>query len=428
MNAIDLIIIIVLCLLLLCSSIFSSCETAYSALNPGKIESMLDRREFGAKLIKKQYNVFNQMLTLILILNNIANIGLSAAVSYILSKHLTGNLSEYSALISTAVLTPIIVVLGEITPKLVAKRYPERVAKAFCYVLEVLYWLFFPLCWIVSKMSKDIYITNTEQDVKNLIDVAHTEGVLEANESIMAQNALDLDTTKIRKHYVKIKDMSYLSYKANISEALALFKETNYSRLPIEKDGEFLGIVLLKDIFSLEKGKVINYLKTIPYVSANSTLAVGLERLRSHRAQMAFVVNNYQSKEVIGIITIEDILEEIVGEIFDEYDEEEVQDIFEISLELFHASGYVLMKQIQKQMNLDFELSEKELGQTLEEWATAKSGAKLTKNTRFEYDGVFFKVLSTPTNKQKHYRFEIEIGTSAPVNLDATTEVPVNRA
>ncbi|MBU4689968.1 hemolysin family protein [Mycoplasma zalophidermidis] len=423
MDRLSIILIPILVFLLLCSSIFSSCETAYSTLNPGKLETMIDKKEFGSKLIKKQYKFFNRMLGLILICNNLVNIGLSAAVSYLLSKNLSASVEQYSALISTAVLTPVIVIVGEILPKLIAKAHPEKVAKTFCYVLEVLYWVFFPICWLIGRISKSIYITNTEQDVKNLLDVAHTEGVLEANESIMAQNALDLDTTKIRKHYIKIKDMSYLPYNATIVQAQEMFKKTNYSRLPIEKDGQFLGIVLLKDIFFLKKGKVITYMKSVPTISANSTLASALERLRFERAQMAFVTNNMSSSEILGIITIEDILEEIVGEIYDEYDEDELKEFFEISLELFHVSGGVKMKQVLKQMNLELKLSDEELNSTLEKWAKTKHTEKLNKNTKFEVDGVSFKVLTSPTTKQKHYRFEIEIGTQAPVNIEPTMEI-----
>ncbi|MCS4536716.1 MULTISPECIES: CNNM domain-containing protein [unclassified Mycoplasma] len=422
MDRIIIILIPVLIVLLILSSVFSSCETAYSTLNPGKLETMIDRKEFGSKIIKKQYNFFNRMLALILIWNNIANIGLSSALSYVMSKSLIGNASEYSALISTAVLTPIIVILGEIIPKLIAKSHPEKVAKIFCYPLQGLYYLFFPIIWLISKISKDIYVTNTEQDVKNLIDVAHTEGILEANESIMAQNALDLDTTKVRRHFVKLKDMSFVSYKANITEALNVFKETNYSRLPIEKNGEFLGIVLLKDIFFLEKGKIIDYMKTIPTISANSTLAIALETLRSQRAQMAFVTNNNSSREVLGIITIEDILEEIVGEIYDEYDEEELKDFFEISLELFRVNGAVKMRELISRMNLDFEIDDKLLNLNVQNFVKKNNNGKLTKSTKIEFQGVFFKVISAPNKKQKHYLFEVEIGTQAPVNVEATAE------
>ncbi|BAW18524.1 hemolysin C [Mycoplasmopsis bovigenitalium] len=423
-TALFVVTLLILVFLLFCSSMFSSIETAYSTLNPGKIESIVDNKEFGSKLIKKQYGFFNRILALILICNNIANIGLSAAISYLMSKHLSENYKDYSAIISTAVLTPIIVLLGEIVPKLIAKARPVQVAKAFCYPVEFLYWIFFPIIWVLGKMSKNIYITNTEQDVKNLLDVAHNEGVLEANESIMAQNALDLDTTKVRKHYTKIKDLYYLPYNANIQEALAMFKETNYSRLPVEKDGQFLGIVLLKDIFFLEKGKIIKYLKTIPSISANSSLAIALETLRKHRSQMAFVKNNNSSTNVIGIITIEDIIEEVVGEIYDEYDDEEVEDIFEISLELFEASNYVIMKDLLKRMNLDLEITEKERNMELGEWFKFKQNIDyIHKNDRFEFEGVSFKAILSPTKKQNHYRFEIEISNTAPINLDKTEEL-----
>ncbi|QBF34765.1 DUF21 domain-containing protein [Mycoplasmopsis phocirhinis] len=423
MDQITIILVPLLIILLILSSIFSSCETAYSTLNPGKLETMIDRNEFGAKIIKKQYSFFNRILALILIWNNIANIGLSSALSYVMSRWLVGDISQYAALISTVVLTPIVVILGEIIPKLIAKSYPEKVAKTFCYPLQGLYYLFFPIIWLISKISKNIYVTNTEQDVKNLIDVAHTEGILEANESIMAQNALDLDTTKVRKHFIKLKDMSFISYKASIEQALEIFKETNYSRLPIEKNGEFLGIVLLKDIFYRGKGKVIDYIKTIPRISANSTLAIALETLRLQRSHMAFVTNNNSSREVLGILTIEDILEEIVGEIYDEYDEEELDDFFEISLELFRVNGRVKMRQLISRMNLDFDIEDNLLNMNVQNFVKRHNHGKISKTSKIEFQGVFFKVISTPNKKHKYYHFEVEIGTQAPVSVETNTEI-----
>ncbi|SGA31456.1 hemolysin [Chlamydia abortus] len=127
-----------------------------------------------------------------------------------------------------------------------------------------------------------------------------------------------------------------------MQEVLEKFKETNYSRIPIEKDDNLIGIVHLKDIFYLQKGNILNYIKTVPTVSANSILSVALEKMRDSRAQIAFVVNNNSSDKVIGIITIEDIIEEIVGEIYDEFDNDET--IYEISLEKCRAKGNVEMK------------------------------------------------------------------------------------
>ncbi|CRH45811.1 hemolysin [Chlamydia trachomatis] len=158
----------------------------------------------------------------------------------------------------------------------------------------------------------------------------------------MAQNVLDLDSTKVSQHYIKMKNVDFLSSKATMQEALAMFKETNYSRIPVEKDGDLIGILLLKDIFFLQRGNILNYIKSVPRVSANSILSFALEKMRQSRAQMAFVTESNNDDKAIGIITIEDILEEVVGEIYDEYDNDE--QIYEISLERCEAKGTVLMK------------------------------------------------------------------------------------
>ncbi|SYV96982.1 Hemolysin C, partial [Mycoplasmopsis edwardii] len=152
---------------------------------------------------------------------------------------------------------------------------------------------------------------------------------------------MDLDSTKVLSHYIRLKDVTSIRFKANIKEAHEIFKETNYSRLPIEQDGKLIGILLLKDIFHLQKGKIMNYMKQVPTVSANSILSSALEKMRTARAQMAFVTENNNSSEIIGIITIEDIIEEIIGEIYDEYDNEEK--IYEISLEKSRVEEDVIM-------------------------------------------------------------------------------------
>ncbi|KKB26811.1 CNNM domain-containing protein [Mycoplasmopsis meleagridis] len=227
-------LIIPILLLIICSSFFSAAETAYTTLNIGKIETLVNKKAFGAKLIKKQFSFFNQTLVTLLICNNVVNIASSALLSSLLAKALVGNLSNYVALFSTLVMTPIIVLLGEITPKLIAKYHPINTAQVICYPLSFFYYLFWIFTYPISKIGKKIYITNTEEDLKNIIDVAQNEGVLETNESIMAQNALDLDSIKVKKHYVRLKDVVSVNVNnSNISEILDVFVETNYSRLPV---------------------------------------------------------------------------------------------------------------------------------------------------------------------------------------------------
>ncbi|QSF13585.1 CNNM domain-containing protein [Mycoplasma sp. Mirounga ES2805-ORL] len=414
MTSEQIIYLISIILLLVFSGVFSASETAYTSLNLGKVETLIDQKKIGAKLIKKQYKNFNHTLTTILICNNVVNIASSTLTTIFLQKiNVPANILPW---ISILAITAIVVIFGEILPKLIAKAYPVKVARVFCFPLEILFHLLWPITFPLGLMGKKIYITNSEEDVKNLIDVAQNEGVLEANESIMAQNALDLDSEKVKKHYIKLKDVSYIPSNSSLKDAFEIFKVTNYSRLPIEKDGEFIGIVHLKDIFFLQKGKVINYLKTIPYVSANSNLSSALEKMKLKRAQMAFVTQSNQSSKVIGIITIEDILEEVVGEIYDEYDDDELEDFFEISLELYRVSSHVLMKDIIKTLEIELDIDESELKLSLHEWLSTKIEGNVIKNSKYSQNNITFKVLTSPgagDKTKKGYKVEVELGHKA---------------
>lgn len=424
-----IVLIIFLVLLIIGSGFFSAGETAYTSLNPGKVETLIDKKSFGAKLIKKQYKFFNQTLATILICNNIVNIASSSLISYILSTKIQGISNDYNVLISTVVMTPIIVLFGEIIPKLVAKAHPIYSAQFLCYPLLFFYYLFWIFTYPISKIGKKIYITNTEQDVKNLIDVAQNEGVLETNESIMAQNALDLDSTKVRKHYIRLKDVSFVNGDDSISVAQEIFLDTNYSRLPVKnKDGEFIGIVLLKDIFHLQRGKIISYLKTIPTISANISLARALEILRMNKAQMAFVTENNNSRETLGIITIEDILEEIVGEIYDEYDEDEWKEISEISLELYHVLSNVKMKDIVKRLEIEINISKKELDMQLKNFLEHRSGKKMSKSLEYSVDDVTFSALKQINKKNNLWSIEISLGNRADVKNDLNETIIINQS
>ncbi|TPE57202.1 HlyC/CorC family transporter [[Mycoplasma] falconis] len=398
-----------LLLLIIFSGIFSATETAYTTLSKAKIETLVDKKVKGYKIIEKQHNFFNRTLGTILIANNLVNIAASTLLVYILSLSMmpTGT----ATIISTFVMTPVIVILAEIVPKLLAKSYPERTVRSFCWFIEALYWIFFPITYPISKIGKKIYITNTEEDVKSLINIAQDEGVLEINESVMAQNVLDLDSTKVSQHYIKLKDVDFVSSKATMVETLDLFRQTNYSRIPVEKDGDFIGILHLKDIFFLKRGNIMNYVKSVPKVSANSILSVALEKMRKARAQMAFVIENNNSDKVIGILTMEDILEEVVGEIYDEYDNDE--QIYEISLERCEAKGTVLMKTLWKQLEideyLDIELKDEDKNLNLSKWLEKQVGHKLRQNTKYEYlEKIYFRVLSTKNKDQKYDYIEVD--------------------
>ncbi|WP_416322143.1 CNNM domain-containing protein [Mycoplasmopsis felis] len=403
-----LVIIPILIILFLLSSIYSGCETAYSTLPKSKIYEMVENKETSNKLISKHYNKYNRILTTILIGNNLVNVISSVLMGVFLGKLFTDE--TLIIIISTAIVTPLLVIFGEITPKLLARKNPKKFLQIFSWWIDLNYWVFWILTWPIHKLSKDVYITNSEEDLKSIINLAQSEGVLQTGESLLAKNALDLDSTKVLSHYIKLKEVTTLSYKSNVNEAIHLFKETNYSRIPVEQNGQLIGILLLKDIFHLKKGKIINYIKRVPLISSNSILSSALEKMRAARAQMGFVVENNNSTDVIGIITIEDIIEEIIGEIYDEYDDDEK--IYEISLEKSRVRGDTLIGELFKQLELDPSLLEENEEQlTLYYWFAKKiNKPKLYKTSKYTLkDKVSFKVLETNKNKESETLIEVYI-------------------
>ncbi|TDV24443.1 CBS domain containing-hemolysin-like protein [Mycoplasmopsis mustelae] len=403
MNWYSFIVLPFLLLLFVLSAVYSGCEIAYSTISKAKIYEMLERKEKCAKLINKYAGRYERVLTTILIGNNLVNVISSILTSWFLAQLIPNN-ESLTIIITTVIVTPLLVIFGEITPKLIAKKYPKKYLQIFIWWIEFSYWIFWILTWPIKRFSKQMYITNSEQDLKSMINLAQSEGVLQTGESILAKNALDLDSTKVASHYVKLKDVTTLNYKASLQEAKDLFKETNYSRIPVEKNGELIGIILLKDIFYLTRARIINYVKTVPFISTHSVLSSALDKMRAARAQMAFVVENNNSTDILGIISFEDIMEEIVGEIYDEYDDDE--DIFEISLEKSRVKGNVIMWDLFKQMKINTNLlKEDEENLTVYQYFTKKiDRPRLYKNSKYTLKNkVTFKVLELyKDNKSKH--------------------------
>lgn len=396
---IQVILLVVLILLFILSAIFSGSETAYSTISPAKVNDMVENKMTNAKLIHKQKNKFNQILSTILIGNNLVNVASSVLTSLLLAQiiHSEGIVT----VVSISVVTPLLVIFGEILPKLLAKSYSDKYLQIFSPFIEFMYWILYVLTLPVSKFGKKVLVTNTEEELKTMINLAQNEGVLQTGESLLVKNALDLDSTKVQKHYVRLKDVSYLDYRDNIAKAQGIFKETKYGRIPVMKDGNLIGIVILKDIFFLKRGKIINYTKSVPLVSENSLLSSALEKMRKAKAQMAFVVENNNSTQVKGLITIEDIIEEIVGEIYDEHDD--FEEIYEISLEEARVKSNVYIYDAFKQLDIPLNLlSNQEEEMTVEEYLLWKTkDKKLYKKTQFILNDKYsFKVFKQPTDRK----------------------------
>jgi len=385
------------------SALFSAAETAYSSVSKVKINSEVIKKRRSAILIQKHYKSFGWTLATILIANNLVNIAASTIITYVLSSHLSGS-NATATIISTFVMTPIIVIFGEIIPKLLAKKYSYGYLKKVVYIMEIFKWLFLPFTFIIRKLVVSTKVTHTEDEIANIIDLAKNERVLQKEEARLVKNALLIDSLNVRKIMILRKDVACVSIKDSLMKIKDKFKETRFSRLVVVKDNKFVGIIILKDVIALKKEKWTSLIKKPSLVSQNTIVTKVLETLRSEKLHMAFIVAKGGKRNVIGIVTIEDIMEELVGEIYDEHEKD--IDIREISIDKHHVQGSALIKELSKTLDIKFEKVEE--NQSVKEWVQSRMRSRIKKGHVYIYDEkVIFKVVEN--TRKNGTVFEVDI-------------------
>ena len=325
---------IVIVVLVLLSGFFSGTETAYSCANKIKLKSMVMLGKKNAKAVYKFADEgYDKLVTTILIGNNIVNLTASALGTILFATLL--NDASYSATVSTAVLTVVVLLFGEITPKYLASVYPEKCCFLFYPLMQLFYWVLLPLGKIfdfykagiakIFKLKKDE--TVTDEELLSLVDEAEESGTLKADESELVRSALEFDDLKVEDILVPRVDVYAVEESSTMDEVREVFEKTGYSRLPVYKDtiDNVIGLIHERDFFSgyLKGEKEISHLvQDIVFTSEYTRISTLLKLLQKRKVHMAAVSDEYGG--LVGIVTLEDILEELVGEIWDEHDEEEV--------------------------------------------------------------------------------------------------------
>ncbi len=323
---------LIILILLLCSAFFSSAETAYMTVNRVRIESLIKDGNKRAGAVMRILEQYPKMISAILIGNNIVNLAASALVTVYVSD-LFG-----SALIGvgTGVLTLLVLIFGEIVPKTVAKVYAEKLALAYARTIRALMILMTPFIIVINCVS-DLFLrlfhvdpnardTMTETELKTYVDLGHEDGVIETEEKEIINNVFDFSDTFAKDVMIPRIDMSCVSVDADYGEVLKCFRQDMYTRLPVyEGDGDnIIGLINIKDfIFIKDRAefKVRDHLRGALYTYEYKKTADLLTQMREKSQNVAFVLNEYT--RTVGMITLEDLLEEIVGEIRDEYDADE---------------------------------------------------------------------------------------------------------
>ena len=326
-------LLIALIILLMFSAFFSCCETALSTSNIIRLKGYVEEKRRGAKKALYLAEKFDTTLITLLVGNNIVNIGATTIAAYILSQ-LIANPSIYN-IVNTFGMTIIVLIFGEITPKSLAKENPEKIVLKFSGLLFLIHKILWPFSWffyklrkIMIKKSNKVAPQVTEEELESIIETMEDEGVIENDNAELMQNALNINDTTVYEIMTPRVDVVAVDINEDIESIKNVFLEYKYSRIPvIDKDKDnMIGILRERDFFTayIMKDKVpVNLKKIISspyYVSKTTKVDDLIKEMQDVKKHFAIVLDEYGGTS--GIVTMEDALEELVGEIYDEYDDE----------------------------------------------------------------------------------------------------------
>ena len=346
-------VIITVCIIL--SAFFSATETAFSSFNRIRIKNAAEKGDRRAAIAIRLSDSYDSLLTTILIGNNIVNI-LSASLGTLLFTELLVGNADLAATLSTVALTLILLIFGEISPKTIAKNSPDRFVLFSAPLISSLMVVFTPFTFIFKKWQRLLLKLFkgeedkgiTEEELISIVEEAAEDGDIDCEESTLIKSAIEFGESEVGDIFTPRIDITALSVSADKSEVERTFTESGYSRIPVY-EGELdnvLGILYYKDYYALAHEKstpITDILKPVMFVAKTKKVSDLMKELQEKQLHMAIVTNEYGS--TAGLITLEDILEEIVGDIWDEHDEI-VEEIKEISEGEYEVSGMMNIEKL----------------------------------------------------------------------------------
>ena len=354
---------ILLVILIALSAFFSASETAYTTVNKIRLQNYVDAGSKKAKTALFIAENYDRTLTTILIGNNIVNIGASSIATLLFVK-LFG---PSGAAISTAVMTILILIFGEVLPKSFAKESSEKFALAFSRPLRILMTVFWPVVFLfiqlkkvakhISPIKEEETPTVTEQELKFIVESIEDEGVLEKQESELVQHALEFDEKTVQEVLTPRVDMTTLDIEDDLQTNIGLVLTERFSRIPVCRgtSDRIIGILHTKDLLeALVRGDAIDLASMVQpafFVYKTKKLSSLLADFKRNKTHVAIVTDDYGG--TVGMVTMEDLLEELVGDIWDE-DEEIIQDFVQIDSQHFLISGDLTIRELFDHLDLPF--------------------------------------------------------------------------
>lgn len=369
METSDILQLVILVLLLSASAFFSSAETALMTSNKLRIRNLAENGDKRAEKVLEITANTDKMLSAILIGNNIVNLSASA-----LSTTLTLKLFGSSLVgIATGILTFLILVFGEITPKNVASKNAENIALKYIGIISVLVVILTPVIYVVNKVAGiviSLFVKNnddnnmvTEDELRAMVEVSHEDGVIEKEEKKMIVNVVDFGDTVAGDIMLPRVDMVMVSVESSYEEILKIFREERYTRIPVyeESPDNVIGILNVKDFLLIEDKEnfsVKEHLREPLYTYEYKKTSSLMVDMRKTGANIVIVLDEYGT--TVGLITLEDMLEEIVGEIRDEFDADEDEGITKISETEYLIDGSTNLDDVNDRIGLELSSEEYE--------------------------------------------------------------------
>ncbi|MGO5051630.1 HlyC/CorC family transporter [Lachnospiraceae bacterium LCP25S3_G4] len=356
--------IIILIILLLLSAFFSSAETAFTTVNKIRIRNLAEEGDKRADILLKITDDSGKMLSAILIGNNIVNLSASA-----LTTSLAISFGGYMVGIATGILTVLILLFGEITPKTLATIHSENLSLFYARIINFFMKLMTPIIFIINNLSLGVLLlfrvdpnakndTMTENELRTIVDVSHEDGVIESEEKEMIYNVFDLGDAKAKDVMVPRVHVTFADVNNNYDELLQIFREDKFTRLPVYEDttDNVIGTINMKDLLLFDNTQefhIRNILREAYFTYEYKNISELLVEMRESSFNIAIVLDEYG--ETAGLITLEDLLEEIVGEIRDEYDENEEELIKRVNELEYIIEGSVSLDDLNDELDLSLE-------------------------------------------------------------------------
>jgi hypothetical protein len=354
--------LIALIILVLLSAFFSSAETSLTTVNRVRLKTLAEEGNRRAKTVLEVLDKYGKMLSAILIGNNIVNLSASALATT-LAIHI-----HFTVGIATAILTVVILIFGEIVPKNMAMINSEKMALLYASMISGLMKLLTPLIFVIDSLAKGIMklfrvdadkkTAMTENELRTYVEVGHEDGVIESEEREMIYNVFDFGDAVAKDVMIPRIDMVTVDKEATYEEVMEVFKDCMYTRIPVfeEDKDNIIGLINIKDFILVEdkaKFKISDILRQAYYTYEFKKTADLLVEMRQKCFNVAFVLNEYGG--TAGMITLEDLLEEIVGEIRDEYDSDEEQLIQKMQDRTYLVEGSMKLSDINDELGTDLQ-------------------------------------------------------------------------